>query len=76
MSATGGRGAGDTGVLIAGAGPVGLSLAVDLARRGIAARIIDTLAQPTDESRAMVVHSRTLDHFEAMGVPPVSLSSQ
>jgi 2-polyprenyl-6-methoxyphenol hydroxylase-like FAD-dependent oxidoreductase len=58
----------DTQVLVAGAGPVGLSLAVDLARRGIAVRVIDTLAQPTAESRAIVVHSRTLDHFEALGV--------
>ncbi len=41
---------------------------MDLARRGIAVRIIDTLARPTAESRAIVVHSRTLDHFEALGV--------
>jgi 2-polyprenyl-6-methoxyphenol hydroxylase-like FAD-dependent oxidoreductase len=68
MSSTPGRSPGGTQVLVVGAGPVGLSLAVDLARRGIAVRIIDTLAQPTDESRAIVVHSRTLDHFEALGV--------
>jgi 2-polyprenyl-6-methoxyphenol hydroxylase-like FAD-dependent oxidoreductase len=68
MSSTGGRGSSDTQVLVVGAGPVGLSLAVDLARRGIAVRVIDTLAQPTDESRAIVVHSRTLDHLEALGV--------
>lgn len=57
----------ETQVLVAGAGPVGLSLAVDLARRGVAVRIIDALAEPTQESRAIVVHSRTLDHFEALG---------
>src|SRR5271163_4964902 len=68
MGSTGGSGSGDAQVLITGAGPVGLSLAVDLARRGVAVRIIDTLAQPTAESRAIVVHSRTLDHFEALGV--------
>ena len=58
----------ETEVLVAGAGPVGLSLAIDLARRGVAVEIIDTLAEPTQESRAIVVHSRTLDHFEALGV--------
>ncbi|MFF2050595.1 FAD-dependent monooxygenase [Leifsonia sp. NPDC058194] len=57
-----------TDVLIAGAGPVGLALAVDLARRGIPVRIVDTLSAPTDESRAIVVHSRTLDHFETLGM--------
>jgi 2-polyprenyl-6-methoxyphenol hydroxylase-like FAD-dependent oxidoreductase len=67
MSSTAGRGSGDAQVLFVGAGPVGLSLAVDLARR-IAVRIIDRLGQPTGESRAIVVHSRTLDHFEALGV--------
>jgi 2-polyprenyl-6-methoxyphenol hydroxylase-like FAD-dependent oxidoreductase len=68
MESTGDSSSGDAQVLIAGAGPVGLSLAVDLARRGVAVRIVDTLAQPTAESRAIVVHSRTLDHFEALGV--------
>ena len=55
-------------VLVVGAGPVGLALAVDLARRGVAVRVVDTLATPTTESRAIVVHSRTLDHLQALGV--------
>lgn len=55
-------------VLVIGAGPVGLTLAADLARRGVAVRIVDTLAGPTTESRAIVVHSRTLDHLQALGV--------
>ena len=54
-------------VLVVGAGPVGLALAVDLARRGVTVRIIDTLAAPTTQSRAVVVHSRTLDHLQALG---------
>jgi 2-polyprenyl-6-methoxyphenol hydroxylase-like FAD-dependent oxidoreductase len=57
-------------VLVVGAGPVGLTLAGDLARRGVDVRIIDTLAAPTTESRAIVLHSRTLDHLEAHGVLP------
>ena len=35
-------------VLIVGAGPVGLTLAIDLARRGVSVRIID--ARPTRPS--------------------------
>ena len=58
----------DTDVLIVGAGPVGLVLATDLVRRGVAVRIIDELAAPTTESRAIAVHSRSLDHLEALGV--------
>jgi 2-polyprenyl-6-methoxyphenol hydroxylase-like FAD-dependent oxidoreductase len=54
-------------VLIVGAGPVGLSAAVALARAGIPIRIIDRLTAPTNESRAAIVHARTLEHFERLG---------
>ncbi|MFS0913152.1 FAD-dependent monooxygenase [Microbacterium sp. 179-I 3D2 NHS] len=54
-------------VLIVGAGPVGLVLATELARRGVRLRIIDSLPAPTTESRAIVVHSRSLDHLRALG---------
>ena len=55
-------------ILVVGAGPVGLVLAVDLARRGVPVRIIDTLPAPTRESRAIVIHARTLDQLETLGV--------
>jgi 2-polyprenyl-6-methoxyphenol hydroxylase-like FAD-dependent oxidoreductase len=55
-------------VLVVGAGPVGLLLAVDLARRGVPIRIIDSLLKPTTESRAVVVHARSLEMMEALGV--------
>lgn len=58
----------DTDVLVVGAGPVGLVLAVELARRGVATRIIDRRTEPTDESRAVVVHARSLEMMDAMGV--------
>lgn len=58
----------DTDVLVVGAGPVGLVLAVDLARRGVAPRIIDRRTEPTDESRAVVVHARSLEMLDALGV--------
>ncbi len=55
-------------VLVVGAGPVGLTLACELARRDVPVRIIDKLAAPTTESRAAVVHARTLEAFSRMGV--------
>jgi len=55
-------------VFIAGAGPVGLTAALELARRGIAARIVDPDAAVSPESRALGINSRTLDLLEAAGV--------
>jgi 2-polyprenyl-6-methoxyphenol hydroxylase-like FAD-dependent oxidoreductase len=55
-------------VLIVGAGPVGLALAVDLARRGVSVRVIDLRETPTDESRAVIVHARTLEMLDALDV--------
>jgi 2-polyprenyl-6-methoxyphenol hydroxylase-like FAD-dependent oxidoreductase len=48
-------------VLIAGAGPIGLSAALMLARHGTALRIIDTNDGPTDLSKALVIWKRTMD---------------
>jgi 2-polyprenyl-6-methoxyphenol hydroxylase-like FAD-dependent oxidoreductase len=48
-------------VLIAGAGPVGMTLASELARYGVAVRIIDKAPQRTDKSKALVIWSRTLE---------------
>jgi 2-polyprenyl-6-methoxyphenol hydroxylase-like FAD-dependent oxidoreductase len=49
-------------ILIVGAGPVGLTAALELARRGYQPRIIDRGSAPTPEaeSRALAVHDRTL----------------
>ena len=58
----------DTDVLIAGAGPTGLCLAASLARRGLRARILDREPVPATTSKAMVLHARTLELFEDMGV--------
>jgi 2-polyprenyl-6-methoxyphenol hydroxylase-like FAD-dependent oxidoreductase len=54
-------------VLIAGAGPVGLTLANELARYGIPVRIVDKAAERTDKSKALVLWSRTLELFERAG---------
>lgn len=57
-----------TDVLVVGAGPVGLVLACELARRGVPFRLIDKLPEPTDESRAIVVHARSLEMMERIGM--------
>jgi 2-polyprenyl-6-methoxyphenol hydroxylase-like FAD-dependent oxidoreductase len=54
--------------VVVGAGPVGLVAACELARRGIRIRVIDKLAEPTTESRAIAIHSRSLDMFDRMGI--------
>ena len=54
-------------VLIVGAGPVGLTMAAELARYGIAVRLIDKAAQPTDKSRAVVVWGATLELLDRVG---------
>ena len=55
-------------VVVVGAGPVGLVAACELARRGVAFRIIDKLAEPTGESRAIAIHARSCDALDRMGV--------
>jgi pentachlorophenol monooxygenase len=57
-----------TDILIAGAGPVGLTAAIELARRGIACRIIDPLLAAPPYAKAVGVQPCTLEIFEGMGV--------
>ena len=54
-------------VLIVGAGPVGMTLACELARYGVAIRIVDKAAQRTDKSKALVLWSRTLELLDRGG---------
>ena len=56
-----------TEVLIVGAGPVGLTLAVELARYGVSVRVVDKAPQRSDKSRAIVVWSRTLELLDRGG---------
>ena len=58
----------DTDVLIVGAGPTGLTLAAALAARGVRALVIDRLREGHNTSRAAVVHARTLEVLEPLGV--------
>jgi pentachlorophenol monooxygenase len=57
-----------TQVLIAGGGPVGVSAAIELARRGVDCRIVDPLVEPPQYAKAVGVQPRTLEVFESMGV--------
>ena len=55
-------------VLIVGAGPTGLSLAITLRRWGVPVRIIDRNAQPTSVSKALALWSASLEALQGMGV--------
>ncbi|MGW9249820.1 FAD-dependent monooxygenase [Streptomyces badius] len=55
-------------VLIVGAGPTGLVLACDLARRGAAVRIVDRSCAPPRTSRAKGPNARSLEILDDLGV--------
>src|SRR5262245_43459703 len=55
-------------VLIIGAGPTGLALALWLTRLGVRVRIIDKTAEPGTTSRAVAVQARTLELYRQVGL--------
>jgi 2-polyprenyl-6-methoxyphenol hydroxylase-like FAD-dependent oxidoreductase len=57
-----------TDVVIVGAGPVGLTLAATLASRGVGAILLDRQEQGANTSRAAVIHARTLEVLDGIGV--------
>jgi 2-polyprenyl-6-methoxyphenol hydroxylase-like FAD-dependent oxidoreductase len=58
----------ETDVLIAGAGPTGLLLAAELQRRDVRVLLIDAHDAPMGWDRATVVHPRSLEIFESLGI--------
>ena len=57
-----------TDVLICGAGAAGLSLAIDLARRGVDFRLIEKADEPFHGSRGKGIQPRSLEIFEDYGI--------
>ncbi|MEO5702037.1 MAG: FAD-dependent monooxygenase [Casimicrobiaceae bacterium] len=55
-------------VLVAGAGPTGLVLALWLTRLGVRVRIVDKTDGVATTSRALVVHARTLEFYQQLGI--------
>ena len=55
-------------VLVVGAGPTGLLLAAELERREVSCLLIDALDAPQGWDRATVIHERSLEIFEALGI--------
>ncbi|MCH9632718.1 MAG: Pentachlorophenol 4-monooxygenase [Chlamydiae bacterium] len=58
----------DHPVLIVGAGPTGLTLAITLRRYGIPVRVVDLKTTAHHESRSLAIHSRTLEVFDDLGI--------
>ncbi|WP_040686307.1 FAD-dependent oxidoreductase [Nocardia vinacea] len=57
-----------TSVVIVGAGPAGLTTAITLADAGIDFVLLDRLAEGANTSRAAVVHARTLEVLQELGI--------
>jgi len=55
-------------VLICGAGAAGLTLAIELARRGVSFRVVDRLERPFGGSRGKGIQPRTQEIFEDLGI--------
>src|SRR5215472_7913397 len=57
-----------TQIIIVGAGPTGLTLGIELARRSVSFRLIDSAECPFRGSRGKGIQPRTLEVFEDLGV--------
>ncbi len=55
-------------VLIVGGGPVGLTLAIDLGRRGVECLLIDKRPEPSFLPKMERCHARTMEHFRRLGI--------
>ncbi|MEN8161062.1 MAG: FAD-dependent monooxygenase [Myxococcota bacterium] len=60
----------DAPVLVAGGGPVGLTLALDLGRRGVPCLLVEPHLEATDQPRCTLTNMRSMEHFRRLGVAP------
>jgi 2-polyprenyl-6-methoxyphenol hydroxylase-like FAD-dependent oxidoreductase len=60
-------------VLVVGAGPVGLTLAGDLLRRGIRCRLIDKAPEATQQTKAVGIQAKTLELLAKMGMAHIAV---
>ena len=58
----------DTQVLVVGAGPVGLTLALDLGRRGIRCTLIEQKSEPHMWPKMERCNARTMEMYRRMGI--------
>lgn len=58
----------ETDVLVVGAGPTGLAMALELQRRGVDYRVVERNARTVETSRALGISPRTLQVFDDVGV--------
>jgi 2-polyprenyl-6-methoxyphenol hydroxylase-like FAD-dependent oxidoreductase len=55
-------------VLVVGAGPVGLTVGIELLRRGVRCRVVDRLVEAPQYAKAVGIQPRTLEVWENLGV--------
>ena len=63
-----------TDILVAGAGPAGLALALQAHDHGAAVRVIDRRPEAARPSRALILHARTLEVLRPLGVTQALLA--
>ncbi|MFD9961901.1 FAD-dependent monooxygenase [Amycolatopsis sp. NPDC058986] len=64
----------DCDVLVVGAGPTGLCTALMLVQHGVRVRIVDRKPGPVEQARAAIVHARTLEFLDRLGVAEAAVA--
>ncbi|MDT7782361.1 MAG: hypothetical protein QOF58_780 [Pseudonocardiales bacterium] len=64
----------DCDVLVVGAGPTGLCTALMLEQHGVRVRVVDRKPGPVEQSRAAIVHARTLECLDRLGVAEAAVA--
>src|SRR5580704_9275321 len=60
----------ESDVLVVGAGPTGLTLAIDLARRGVRCTIIEQKAEPAFLPKMERINARSMEIYRRLGLAP------